>query len=199
MGLTAVDLVPGRTRKAQFWPNWIGEEIAGARVWVYGYNANVWFDGSHDYIVAHATELLSTLRRAKMGWERNKPIPTVLVGHSLGGILIKQAMLLANSPGKEYSYLFDAVVAVAFCGTPHRGSVWANRLFGLFVWEKAPHLVNLLRRGTPYSLMVIADKFNNIWRDKPVVTFVETKGVHLLGKVPRSSSLAMPSQTAPGR
>ncbi|KAJ5632825.1 hypothetical protein N7490_009164 [Penicillium lividum] len=46
-------------KQNQFWPTWIGQQIPGARVWVYGYNANVWFNGSHDHIVLHAKKLLS--------------------------------------------------------------------------------------------------------------------------------------------
>lgn len=79
-------------KQNQFWPTWIGQQVPGARVWVYGYNANVWFTGSQDHILLHATKLLSTLAEAKVGLGDKNLIPTVLVGHSLGGILIKQVL-----------------------------------------------------------------------------------------------------------
>lgn len=77
-------------KKNQFWPSWIVQHIPGARVWVYGYNANVWYSGSRDHVVLHATKLLSVLVENKVGLRDSKLIPTVLIGHSLGGILIKQ-------------------------------------------------------------------------------------------------------------
>lgn len=108
-------------------------------------------------------------------------------------------MLVASSQKTLiYSYLFDAVVEVTFCGTPHRGSIWANRLFALSL-RQSPSFVNLLRRGTPHSLSDIADKFNNVWGQKPILTFIEKKGVPILGVVSHSHFMGLSSLLTPQR
>ena len=81
-----------------------------------------------------------------------------------------------------YSYISDAVVAVCFCATLHRGSAWASRLFTLS-WRQASELVKLLRSSAPGALGNIADKFNNVWGSRSVLTFLEGKGIALLGMV----------------
>jgi predicted alpha/beta hydrolase family esterase len=67
------------------WLTWLEEDIPSTRIWTYGYNANVWFDPSLDHITQHTKRLLNTLVENKIGMSCG----VVLVGHSLGGILIK--------------------------------------------------------------------------------------------------------------
>lgn len=89
--------------KNEFWPAWIGRHVPGARVWVYGYNANLWYTGSNDHLVLHATKLLNILVDHQVGRLQDTIVPTVLVGHSLGGILIKQVPpALCESTGGEH-------------------------------------------------------------------------------------------------
>ena len=48
----------------EFWLPWLGEHLPDARVWTYGYNANVIF-GSRDPLDHRASEFLSELLRCR--------------------------------------------------------------------------------------------------------------------------------------
>ena len=60
--------------------------------------------------------------------------PLILIGHSLGGLLIKQLLRTAESEAHhrtEAADLIQRVTKVAFLATPHTGSglaVWSDRL-----------------------------------------------------------------------
>lgn len=48
----------------------------------------------------------------------------VFVAHSLGGLVIKQALLLAfNSLDESHHKVLDATLGIFFFGTPHRGNI----------------------------------------------------------------------------
>lgn len=47
----------------------------------------------------------------------------IFVGHSLGGLVVKQALLLASeSLHDSYHDILNATSGIVFLGTPHRGS-----------------------------------------------------------------------------
>ncbi|KAI6785914.1 uncharacterized protein J7T54_006253 [Emericellopsis cladophorae] len=52
--------------------------------------------------------------------------PIIFVCHSLGGIVCKQALVLAHEDDRRYGQVLNAVIGVAFLGTPHGGSSIAD-------------------------------------------------------------------------
>ena len=94
-------------------------------------------------------------------------------------------MLLAHESGKEWSYIFQNTVALVFMGTPHRGSRWANRLF-LFatsILRTSPSEFLHILRFKSSMLSTLADRFNNIWGKRPILSFRETSRVSGVGMV----------------
>ena len=93
-GLNSSRTKPWTNRHDDFWPSWIVDDVPGARVWVYGYNSSVWLTDSKDHLMVHSVKFLESLANAKVGLKGNEdhqqPIPVVFVGHSLGGVLVKQ-------------------------------------------------------------------------------------------------------------
>lgn len=63
------------------------EVAPNARVFLYVYNSNVVFGASKERLVHQADDLLETLHLKRTEHPRR---PIIFVGHSLGGILIKQ-------------------------------------------------------------------------------------------------------------
>jgi hypothetical protein len=49
--------------------------------------------------------------------------PIVFLGHSMGGLLIKQALINAHN-NRNYRPIKDATVGLAFFATPHYGGDW---------------------------------------------------------------------------
>ena len=93
-GLRRSRTEPWTNRHDEFWPSWIVDDVPGARVWVYGYNSSVWLTDSKDHLMVHSVKFLENLANAKVGLKESgdhqQPIPVAFVGHSLGGVLIKQ-------------------------------------------------------------------------------------------------------------
>lgn len=80
------------------WPSWIGEEV-GCNVWVAGYGAALsgWTDAA-----MHLSDLGEALFAALQVEQDLQGNRIVLVGHSLGGLVIKSGMTQAQSLGPRF-------------------------------------------------------------------------------------------------
>ena len=103
-----------------FWPaQLLPEDHEDLRVLTYGYDSHVsrYFRGpaNKDNISQHA------LIRSRSGCPTR---PLILVAHSLGGIIVKEALIEGEKQGEyEPEQDISAVCpAIVFFGTPHRGS-----------------------------------------------------------------------------
>jgi hypothetical protein len=86
---------------------------------VFGYLADV-VDGSDNNlgVYQHAESLLLHLKNLRPQIESR---PLIFVGHSLGGLVIKQTLVLSSHRPMDLGIL-SSTKAVLFFGTPHRGS-----------------------------------------------------------------------------
>lgn len=125
-----------------FWPlDLLPASLKGAQanVMVYGYNADVYSkrndrSASDNFIHQHAQTLVAslTLYRRSEGTFNN---PIIWVCHSLGGILVKRALLYSNdvraAHHEDQRSIFVSTFGLVFLGTPHTGSdaaTWALML-----------------------------------------------------------------------
>ncbi|CUS13809.1 unnamed protein product [Tuber aestivum] len=179
-------------KHSEFWPPWLNQAIPKVRVWTYGYNAKAIL-GSEDDLSLHATKLLRALvadnvgRKKGKSSNRDRPVrPVIFLAHSLGGIVVKKAMVIASSPGQSWSYLFSTSPAVIFMGTPHRGSYWAQRLFMATALSQAflprSEFLHVLRDRSS-MLATLAEQFNSVWGKKQVLCFRETARVGGIGMI----------------
>lgn len=150
-----------------FWPGDLLPPIVEeekARILVYGYDAGVtsFTDGvSKDKIHNHAESLVAELfanRRMQKATER----PIVLVAHSLGGLVVKRALIyssgIRNTKTEHLRSIFVPTYGILFLGTPHKGSdvaEWGSRLeriCGAILPRKLidtqPQLVNALKSNS---------------------------------------------------
>jgi pimeloyl-ACP methyl ester carboxylesterase len=113
------------------WPRWLAQDIDGHAIWSIGYEAPIsrW-RGNAMHLVDRAENILGLLlNRAELRTGR-----IILIGHSLGGLVIKQLLRTLESEAKKTSVaagLLGRVNKVAFLATPHTGSdlaVWGDRL-----------------------------------------------------------------------
>lgn len=97
---------------------------------VYGYNADVYSkkndrSASDNFIHHHSQTLITnlTLFRRSEGVFKN---PIIWVCHSLGGILVKKALLYSNDlraeDHEDYRSIYVSTYGLIFLGTPHTGS-----------------------------------------------------------------------------
>ncbi|RFU75120.1 hypothetical protein TARUN_7122 [Trichoderma arundinaceum] len=90
-----------------------------ARVMIYGHKSTVNKSNSVQDIDDLATALHSSLLALSQN-SRAKPI--ILMGHSLGGLIIKKALItLSKSRSQEDQKLLRAIYGIVFFGVPHGG------------------------------------------------------------------------------
>ncbi|RGP80658.1 hypothetical protein FLONG3_1262 [Fusarium longipes] len=137
---------------------------AHANILVYGYNADVYSKGhdrtaSSNFILEHAQTLVASLTFHRQSEETHRN-PIIWVCHSLGGILVKTALLYSNnmraSHLEDLRSIFVSTFGLIFLGTPHIGSdaaAWgiilqalANALIPKTFFSSQPVLLKTLRK-----------------------------------------------------
>ncbi|KAK4463302.1 hypothetical protein QBC42DRAFT_285599 [Cladorrhinum samala] len=152
-----------------------------ANVLVYGYNADVYStrkdrSPSDNFIHQHAQSLVTSLtqHRKSRGTERN---PLIWVAHSLGGILVKRALLYSNDVRahhqEDFRSVFVSTYGIVFLGTPHNGSdiaIW-GRVLQLMsdiaiprrIFETQPTLLKALKKDNE-TLQAINSHFLDVYQ-----------------------------------
>ncbi len=180
------------------WPELLlPTRLPNARILTWGYDAYLMrvSRASENCLTDHATNLLTDLtndRSAKQASSRG----LIFVAHSLGGLVCKEAILMSrNNPESHLKCIFQHTKAIAFMGTPHKGSWIAD-------WTKIPidtlgvvksintKLHSVLRTQDSY-LSSLHDRFCNLLRDLPVndhrrlhvTCFYEELGMTGYGKI----------------
>ncbi|KAK2747372.1 hypothetical protein FQN55_005121 [Onygenales sp. PD_40] len=112
-----------------YWPrDLLPTAMPRSRILTWGYDASadrLFASTSHASVFQHAETLLfdlATLRRA----QNEKTRPIIFVAHSLGGIVVKDALSLSKNEKNFYKEILPASAGVCFLGTPHRGSKVAS-------------------------------------------------------------------------
>lgn len=103
--------------------NWLRDflpqKIPQLRVMSWGYNSAL-ISKSVLGIDSFAEALMGDVRRARENELQKRPL--IFVCHSLGGLVLKRALVFANERRGLHGPTLDAVQGVAFLGTPHNGS-----------------------------------------------------------------------------
>ncbi|CRK30176.1 hypothetical protein BN1723_014348 [Verticillium longisporum] len=102
-----------------FWPrDLLADDLPNARIWTYGYNADAvegMFGATNKNSVSqHGRDFAIKFERKLDDQE-----PIIFVAHSLGGIIVKDALSRSET-------LQQRTAAIVFLGTPHRGSSAAD-------------------------------------------------------------------------
>ncbi|KAK5769453.1 hypothetical protein LTS12_000380 [Elasticomyces elasticus] len=153
---------------------WLRDYLPGdiqrrARVLVYGYNSQVQGHDTPTTILAdHGNRFVNDLLRIRTHVAcRDRPL--CLIGHSLGGLIIKQA--LADLPPGQRAML--PVKRVIFLGVPH-GGLDQTALADIVRGRPPQELVTELRRNSP-TLRGLAHRFKFNCSDLVVHTYYESR------------------------
>ena len=169
---------------AHFWPKqWLPTEsrFKNVRIYSYGYNSD-WGErkGSaatiHDFGQALLGDIQNTLCSSK-----NAPkTPLVMIGHSMGGVVLKKVLLLARQD-PLYHHIAARIHSLFFLATPHRGA------------DSAQLLSNMLKIAVPFgpkayvdslipnsdAIQVINDGFRHAYQGIQLWSFFETMPTNL--------------------
>lgn len=151
---------------------------------VYGYETRITEGFPHtanqNSVFSHGQDLLYKLRRKREGHR-----PIIFVAHSLGGIVLKEALIHANNTRELDSVeILDSTKAVVFLSTPHQGSDHAQ------LGEIARRVASVLGLDTNAALLDSLglrnddsrrsqQLFSTIWDERRfhLKTFQESKAV----------------------
>ena len=129
-----------------------------ARVTIYGYNSKVvgslsW--QSIDHLAKRFCADLKRLCKVQMGSAR----PVILLGHSLGGLIMKQAIVILSKSGLEEDRILHKSTCGLVCfGVPHSGMNVESLI--LMAGESAPNraLIKSLEVDSPV-LQTLSEAF----------------------------------------
>ncbi|KAI1840286.1 hypothetical protein JX266_013505 [Neoarthrinium moseri] len=121
---------PGdRTTPPTYWPREkVPQSLPQARVWAFGYDTKLCHplrSGSQNTVYGEGKELVAILDDVRRGNE--KLLPIIFVAHSLGGIVVKQALRYSEEckeqqANQSLGLVFDTTIGILFFGTPHGGA-----------------------------------------------------------------------------
>ncbi|TAQ86948.1 hypothetical protein B7494_g4728 [Chlorociboria aeruginascens] len=167
-----------------FWPEkWLPLEpgIRTARILTFGYNASFSSTGPAPItgIADFAKDLLYSMKFAKDQHLEELEIgqrPIIFVGHSMGGLIVKQAYVLGQNDEK-YSTIVSSISAILFLATPHRGSNLAevlNRILTASIFNHSPKLfISELSNGSQ-RIEALNDAFRHVAPRIDILSFYET-------------------------
>lgn len=102
--------------------DFLPSKLPEARIFLFSYNINVVFETSTAGVHEQAGNLLNWLTSWRKDVE-NRPI--VFVARSLGGSVVKQALVEAKLTEK-YTTIRQTTYGISFFGTPHQGGNFAK-------------------------------------------------------------------------
>lgn len=129
--------------------------VPETRIFLYEYNSTAVYGKDMDTFIGKANELLEAIRIEREDIETR---PILFLGHSMGGLLIKQALINTHSNPK-YTPIKDATTGLAFFATPHHGGDWMLVSLGGVVakiattmgFQKGDDVLETLKKGSIFS------------------------------------------------
>ncbi|CCA76425.1 related to tetratricopeptide repeat domain protein-Neosartorya fischeri [Serendipita indica DSM 11827] len=163
-------------------------DIPNARILVYGYDADTRSREcvSTQTIYQHADKFLKSLSRQRIDHPRR---PIIFIAHSLGGIVLKQALGLCHSESvgskNDFRDILVSTHAVLFFGTPHYGVNGVellhtmNRLLSVYL-KTTKVIVQNLKKNSP-ALENIQRSYTSASKEIENVLFYEVYPTPIIG------------------
>lgn len=165
---------------SHYWPQeWLSKDpkFQYVRVHSYGYNSD-WAKGKDNCLNVHhfGKSLLGELVTSP--YLANAATPIVLIGHSMGGLVIKKTYLLSRQDD-SMSSLAKRLHSMYFLATPHRGSDSAKLLKNILQMASSTRAyVDDLDRNSG-AIQSINEEFRNFSGEIKLWSFYETQKLNI--------------------
>lgn len=134
------------------------QHVPETRIFLYEYNSTAVYGKDKGTFISKANDLLEAIRIERDDIESR---PILLLGHSMGGLLIKQALINAHNNPK-YTPIKDATTGLVFFATPHHGGDWVLVSLGGIVakiatamgFQKGDDVLETLKSGSTFSAIM---------------------------------------------
>ncbi|KAL9471607.1 hypothetical protein ACSS6W_009548 [Trichoderma asperelloides] len=93
--------------------------VPNARIMIYGYDTKLPGSQSEASILELSKKLLESVKTSRSGESKNRPL--IFIGHSLGGLVLKQALVQACDGSDDDKAIFMSCYALMLFGVPNRG------------------------------------------------------------------------------
>ncbi|KFY10411.1 hypothetical protein V492_05039 [Pseudogymnoascus sp. VKM F-4246] len=166
------------------WLEDLAKDFPGARVFTYGYASEIYFTRGTGNIGTFSLGLLNDLKGGRIS-KTDQARPIIFICHSMGGIVVKNALITAKLDDRDFGTITKSVVGIAFLATPHRGSSQAEfpallasavniTLTGTsrYVGSMRSDLIKSLEKDSE-GLNDISTNFRNQMRDIKIASFTE--------------------------
>lgn len=167
------------TNIAHYWPQeWLPKEpsFKNVRVHAFGYDSN-WRRRGTSTLTIHdfGQALLAEMHNSPSLNRSEKDTPIVLVGHSMGGVVVKKLLLLAKQD-PSYSKIAARIHSLFFLATPHRGANTAELLSSVLKLSVGHGSKAYLDGLMPNSeaIQTINDNFRHVSHGLHLRSFFET-------------------------
>ncbi|KAI1085805.1 hypothetical protein F5B20DRAFT_519816 [Whalleya microplaca] len=172
--------------------DFLPKQAPGARILLFGYNANVAFQTASAGVREQAENLLNQLEKARSG---DPGRPLIFICHSLGGIIAKRALVHAKSD-KTYESIWKSTFGITFFATPHNGGNHAGigdivaKVACSILRSPGNNFMTALKKGSSF-LDIISDDFRQLLDDFQILSFYETKPLGSFGIVVNQKSAVL--------
>ena len=135
-----------------FWPEELGKDLPNCGIWSVGYPAGFTELGKPGMIIEkRAGNISHKLATAGLGHR-----PVVFVTHSMGGLIVKSLIVHSQTlPDENRKRIVSMVRGIVFCGTPHRGSEFADAavVLGKFFGGSQRHVGEMRKNAEPLNTL----------------------------------------------
>ena len=167
---------------AHFWPKeWLprDSDFKNIRIHTFGYNSD-WGEskGSDFNVHDFGQNLIEEIYNSPV-IGRSQNVPIVLIGHSMGGLVIKKVVILSRE-NPAYRTIGDRFHSLYFLATPHRGSDLAKTLNNILrmVFKGTKAYVTNLERSSE-AQQVMNDSFRHYYSGINIHSFLESIPMNL--------------------
>jgi len=159
-----------------FWPRWLGEDLANqgitANIWLFGYDSKKFFPELGDTAERYDQ---AKLFLSYLAVENLTQRPIFMIAHSMGGLVVKEMLGLAEN---QYKQIFEQIRGIVFLATPHQGADIAGLvnilgLGSLSMRELQPNNADLRRLDEQYVRQALRQN----WGTLPFHEMYPTKGI----------------------
>jgi hypothetical protein len=122
------------------------KEIANTRSIIYGYDTQLIHSKSVKGIEEIAIALICKMK--SIGWSNPSSKPFIMLAHSLGGIVLKQAVALMAGT-KDWDPMIDSLLGAIFFGVPNKG-MKTSHLLPMVDGQPNSKLIHVLSPASEY-------------------------------------------------
>ncbi|KAL9487937.1 hypothetical protein ACSS6W_000214 [Trichoderma asperelloides] len=99
--------------------DFLPQSVPNARIFTYGYDTKICDSQSEASILELGKTLLESIKITRGKNAKDRPL--IFIAHSLGGLVVKEALVRAATGNEAYQTISRSCYALMFFGVPHRG------------------------------------------------------------------------------